>query len=207
MNWYNRHIKIAAPKRGWTNEELAEIENLINQGKSFLSIAKMFGVSSHAIDGLNKKYQWRNLVEERKKRDTSIANFYLLPPRGKGMPAKKITKQYGFTRLTIFQALERLNLLDQWRGPLQAAQKRYQDNPELVQEQSIRMKQKVEEMGGFEGMLLNCSTRDKAIAMLNHNVKRIGKEDSGRAFNTYNKYIKIIENHTYPDEVQQPIPI
>ncbi|MEQ9716515.1 MAG: hypothetical protein ABGF52_13440, partial [Candidatus Asgardarchaeum sp.] len=60
-----------------------------------------------------------------------------------------------------------------------------------------------DDMGGFEGMLLNCSTRDKAIAMLNHNSRRIGGESSERAFNVYNKYKQIIDNHTFPDEVPQ----
>jgi len=204
MNWYKKQLKIAfAAPRGWSSKELAEMERLVNQGKSFLSIAKMFGVNSHTIERLNKKYQWRDLVEYRRKKDEYLASLYLLPPRGKGMTAQQITKQYGTNLTTVFKALERLNLLDQWRGRSEAARKKFIDHPELVQEHSIKMKQRIEDMGGFEGMLLNCSTRDKAIAMLNHNSRRIGGESSERAFNVYNKYKQIIDNHTFPDEVPQ----
>ena len=225
MNWYNRQLKIA--KRVWTEDELGKIRKLLEEGKSSYAIGKLFGVNSNAILYLNKKYKWIDFEKEKLKKDKLILGLYLLPPDGHGMPAKQITKEYGyeFSGRRIYKALERSNLTQYWRGQSEAAKKKYKDNPELGKQFGDFMRQKykndpdlrkqisdsmkktIKDIGGLAGMLLNCSTRDKAISMLNYNVKRIGREDSQFAFNTYTKYIQIINNHTYPDEVQQGVTV
>ncbi len=78
---------------------------------------------------------------------------------------------------------------------------RYIDNPELRRQVSERRKKEIADIGGFEGMLRACATKDKAIAMLNHNVRRIGQEgDNEKAYHVYNKYMQIINDH-FPDEI------
>ncbi len=60
MNWYNRHIKIAMPKkREWTEDELQVIKELIEEGYSYDKISQLFGVNRNSIRYLSLKYKWR----------------------------------------------------------------------------------------------------------------------------------------------------
>jgi len=69
---------------------------------------------------------------------------------------------------------------------------------------SERMKQFWRDMGGLEGRLLSYPTRDKAITFLHGFFNKIQKEEGATiAGGIYNKYMDIINNYTYPDEIQQ----
>lgn len=245
MNWYNRQLKISQRKgRVWTNEELEKIKNMFEQGFSQTQIASFFGVSAQPIKNLNKKYKWKNFKADRSKYDSFLADLYLLPPKGKGMSAKQIYKQHGFSTGKLYKALERLNLLDHWRGQSDAQKhmnltnpdaakeksntmkqrfidnpelreelsrfqkQKFIDNPDLREEYSQRMTQQWKDIGGYEGKLKSTSTKEQAINLLNNLMKIIIRDEGGRkSFNTYNKYMNIINNHIYPNEIQQGSPI
>ena len=82
---------------------------------------------------------------------------------------------------------------------------RYIDNPELREQMSKIHKQRFIDYGGWEGYLKLQSTRSKAIQLLNNLIHMIIKREgrTNNSYRVYNKYMNIINNHTYPDEVQQ----
>ncbi len=242
MNWYNRQLKMARSrgvKKGWTTEELDRVKKLLEKGYNFNQIASLLDVNKNTIRFLNKKYKWKDLEVEKRKKDKTIADLYLLPPHGIGLSTSQIGKKYKFTYNRIRQALERLNLLDHLRDRSESTsltyqnnprlreeaaifqkqrfldnpglkddisrkqKQRYIDNPELREEQSIFMKERWKELGGMEGLLLSYPTREQAIRWLNGFVRRVYAADPRQSMAVRNTYMKIINNHTYPDEVQQ----
>jgi len=194
MNWYKRQLKIAGgPRREWSTEELEEIKKLIQKGKSYRYVGEMFKVSPRSIEGLNKKYQWLNKKEELIKKYRWIASLYLLPPEGKGISGYQLRKEYGLSNSDIVSALKFLNKSEFYRFP----------NDKYVMEQRSRSaKEWWEDHGRLEGYLTSIS-KEAAISFLNNLVSNINKTNNRKAFSVYNKYMQIIENHTYPDEVQQ----
>ena len=67
MNWYNIQLKIAMPKWiRWTDDQIETIKKLVNEGKSFSEIARMFNVHKKSISILNDKYKWRDLKQDRR---------------------------------------------------------------------------------------------------------------------------------------------
>lgn len=146
MNWYNKQLKIAMPapsgvNRGWDEEELQVIKELVEEGYSFPQIASLFDVHRSAIQNLNKKYKWKNFEEESNKKDQFIASLYLLPPRGKGMTTKQIYDQHGVGGRTILSILTRLGLADQYRDIGEASRLRFTD-PTQNEQLSIIQKQR-----------------------------------------------------------------
>jgi transposase len=132
MNWYNRQLKIA--KRGWATEELEKVKKLVEEGMSFERIAKLFGVSDNSIRQLNAKYRWVDLElrrkEKEKKRgedDKKIVDLYLLPPKGRGMAARRIRREYGFSLKRVQNALERLGLSEYYRNVSETNRLKYDE--------------------------------------------------------------------------------
>lgn len=212
------------PPIQWSEEDLEKIKSLILQDKSFRSIASLFGVGDVTIANLNKKYKWKDLKADRLKKDNFIASLYLLHPDGKGMSAKAIAAQYGINPSTTMQALRRLDKLDFWRGQSEAQKQKYiydpdsarvhseklkqvhKDRPEIGEQQSIRMKEYWDEIGKLEGLLLSYPTKEQAVKWLNgfyHRLLKMNKIETANQI--YNKYMKIINDHTYPDEIEQQI--
>ena len=65
-----------------------------------------------------------------------------------------------------------------------------------------------EEKGGLKGILPNFyPTREQAIRYLNIYTNRSLQQGQNRnkVFSTRTKYMKIINDHTYPDDVQEPV--
>ena len=63
-------------------------------------------------------------------------------------------------------------------------------------------------MGGLEGRLLSFLTREQSVKFLNNFFHVIRKKDGPQiAGAVYNKYMQIINDHTYPDEVQQGVTV
>ena len=276
MNWYNRQLKIA--KRAWTNEELAKIKKLLEEGYNFNQITSLLNVGKGVIRNLNKKYNWKDLDVEKRKKDKMIADLYLLPPYGMGLSTSQIAKKYKFSYKRIKQALERLNLIKHLRDKSETASLKYKnnpqfredasilqkqrfldnpglkdnmsrklkqryiddpnlreeqskkikqfydDNPEARKEKSVRSKQvfkdntelrdqiskkmiqQWKDWGGLEGRLTSFPTRSQAEQFLNnflHNIINREEGASSKAYFIQTKYMKIINDHTYPDEVQQ----
>jgi hypothetical protein len=86
------------------------------------------------------------------------------------------------------------------------AQKRRFEDIEERKMQSERQLKYWENIGGLKGLLLTYNNRQQAINRLNQFIlilKNDPSQDSAKTYNTYNKYMDIINNHTYPDEVQQ----
>lgn len=229
MNWYKRQFKIAMPTPiQFSDEELQRIGKMLQEGKSFRNIGRIYNVAQKVIMRLNDKYRWRDLEKERRERDDKILNLYLLPPKGKGLTAKEISRQTGIRLPSIKNTLKRLGLGDQIRSVSDENKRRWQDpeerakqsirtrqffesNPKAGKDHSIRMLEwwkqfESEEGGKFENRLLSYPTRQRAINHLRGFMGREFGTDPQKANAVYGKYIQIINNHTYPDEIQQSQP-
>jgi len=216
MNWYKRQLKTSADKRTWTEEELDRIKKLLEKGYSYTDIAEMFHVSRPAISYLNKKYKMVDrspFFDKKLKEDEFISSLYLLPPYGEGMSAKDIREQYGFTAKKVMSALKRLGKIDEWRD------RKDMWNDELRDHQRQNMLRRFEEgygeelspklqdywdrIGRLGGFLTSYPTREQAIAWLENFKARNYIENPQKTMATYNKYMRIINNHTFPDEIQR----
>ncbi len=220
-----RETQAYRPPIEFSPQDLQNIKKMIDDGISIPKIADFYNVSKHTIYNLNKKYKWIDIDEEREKKDKLIANLYLLPPKGEGWTAAKIQERHGISLGGIKGALERLGLLDQYRSNPAAQKQKYIDNPELKEELSRIQKQRFidnpelrrqmsqqmldfwDRVGRLEGFLLSYPTREQAVSWLEKFKWRNYKNSPQRTMGAYNKYMKIIENHTYPDEVQQGVTV
>jgi transposase len=209
MNWYNRQLKIAMPpRREWTDEELDRIKEMILDGQSLRSIAKIFGVYRGVINALNKKYKWKefaNKVPNRvEKMGEMIKELYLLPPEGQGLSAREVGRRLGISHRSVTDYLIRNGMGEYVRDLFGQY-----DAPGRREEISNIQKKRWDEIGGLEGFLTSRDTRQEAIGFLNNfigNQKKI-RGQTKQIYLTYNKYMQIINNHTYPDEVQQSQPV
>ncbi len=89
---------------------------------------------------------------------------------------------------------------------------RFIDNPDLRKEHSERMLKKWKEWGGFEGRLKLAPNRESAVAILRNFIGAMRNKpnnpmDTSTAVNIHNFYLQIINEHTYPDEVQQGVTV
>jgi hypothetical protein len=224
MNWYNRQLKIAMLREGriqreWSEEDLQTMKKLIEKGKSFRDIAIFFNTVHSTISQLNDKYQWRDIKSEKMKKNKMIADLYLLPPDGKGLLGNEIKEQYGFDAATIFRALKALGLEDHYRGkndPYSEGKRRekiqnWNADPSNKQMISEKIKRWWDQFGTEQGerlknRLLSYPTRQQAM---NHLSGFVGSQnydlnyDSKKTNAIYTKYQQIINNHTFPDEIQQ----
>jgi hypothetical protein len=279
MNWYKRQLKIAK-WISWTDDQIETIKNLVNEGKSFREIGRMFGVHPKSISILNDKHKWRDIKQERLDYDRRVAKMYRLPPYGEGMGVIEILNTNGINARTIYNVLRRLGLEEEIRDASYASKKRWQDpkqkeeqslrkkkfyeehpevgkehgemmkqryidnpemredhgkkikqrwdnDPDLKKRQSDRIKKTYEENPQLrenksrqmkewwkqfedehgkklENRLLYFDSRQKAINLLNGFVGSKYQTDSDIAMAIKHKYLQIINDHTYPDEVQQP---
>ena len=105
MNWYKDIIKYAYMRgRQWTPEELNKIKQLLEEGKGYIEIGKMFGVSETPIQNFNKKYKWRTPRKTFKPDEETIKKIdymYALPPKGLGYSKVDIAKQLGVSYMAI----------------------------------------------------------------------------------------------------------
>lgn len=217
------------PTRGWTQEELDYIKKLIEEGKSFRSIAKIFGVISNTITALNRKYKWRDFDKERDNRDEKILELYLLPEDGgRGLTKTEVQKRLRVSKPTIDEALRRFGFEDKirgqseenvrrWSNPEEREKQRsritqfYENHPEAAAIHSQRMIEWWDQFGTERGerlknRLLFSPSRQQAINILSSFVSSVRESNPQKASAIYNNYIKIINNHTFPDEVQpQPV--
>lgn len=95
---------------------------------------------------------------------------------------------------------------DEFRNNMSEIMKeRYRNNPQLVEEMSERSIQTWKDKGGLAGLLTSYPSRQQAIDYLTNFIgNKIQSEGKTRQlYLTYEKYLKIINDHTYPDEVQQ----
>jgi len=235
MNWYKKQLKIAmAVSRGWSEDDLQKVKELYEKGYSSVYIAPLFGVNPATINKLNQKYKFVDFKKRKQEKYKWLAGLYLLPPDGEGMPASEIYKQHGISPKVVRLALKSLGKEEKWRGNSEAGRKKFEDNPDLKkeisekqkqyyrdnpearQEQSKRIKQLfIDEPErterGLEGRLKSYNSRDEAINYLNGFIgnsinKAVSPAQKSTAFHTYNKFMEIINSHTFPDEVQQQPP-
>jgi len=78
------------------------------------------------------------------------------------------------------------------------------EDEDYIENQRVKQRQSWEARGGLTGQLLSYPTRGQAVTYLNAFIFRIREENPQRAGAIYNKYMSIINDHTFPDEVQQP---
>ena len=188
------------PRLNFLREDIEDIRGLVEDGYSFEKISNLLNFSMESIRRLNEKYKWRNYDDNLLEKYKRIASLYLLPPDGKGMSQKEISEKEKIHSSLIFRSLKRLGLSDKFRCGSELW------TPKRKETQSkIRLKW-WEEQGGLGFFLKNHYTnRDDAVNYLNGLVirmKNLGND--AKAFNTYQKYMEIINNHTFPDEVHQP---
>lgn len=220
-----RQVRKYNPPIEWSQEDLEKMKKMLEDGYSYKKISKFFGIGDLTVKKTNEKYKLVDMVKLRDKKDKHILNLYLLPPDGKGMSAQSMQKQYGINPVSIQTVLRNSGLSNKWRGQSEAQKQKYINNPDAALEQSNKLKQrhidrpelavehskfmkeKWKEWGGMEGLLLSYSTREQAINWLKGFVQRLYDTNPQAASGINAKYMKVINNHTYPDEVQQEVSV
>ena len=103
---------------------------------------------------------------------------------------------------------------EMWQDPSfienqKAKMKERWEDPQQHENASKAMKKVWKDIGYLEGLLLSYPTRQQAINYLTNFIgNKIQSEGKSRQiYMTYNKYLNIINNHTFPNEVQQNIPV
>lgn len=209
MNWYKRQFKIAASHRGWTQEELGKIEGMLNEGYSARQISKIFGVSSHTINYIVNKYQLIDRSNEELDREEIEMQIYDLYKDG--VSIRGISDIVNLSPATVGRIVKKKEIsrsksdMKTELGIQQGLYKqRFIDNPQIRENISNGVKQYWSDIGGLEGRLLSYSSRNEAYRYLMRFVKYVEMEgDRQKAFAIWTVYKKIIDNHTFPDEVQQ----
>lgn len=218
MNWYKKiKYKIAAQGKRieWRQEDLQAIEDLLVEGYTMIEIAGAFKINPKVLGFFLSKFKIKDKAQNR--RDQWLASLYLLPPEGKGLSIKQIINQYKTHRNEILGALKRLGFEGKVRNAEEAsalipsdsrsrkAKEWFKNNPQWGKEASARQTQRNIEwwkkQGKLKGYLESRPIKQIAIIFLNGLFSRLRKEQGDDSANAvYNKYLQIINNHTYPED-------
>ena len=188
-------------------EKVEEVKRLYTEGVDVLDISEMTGVNySTAIYILKREGVYSRKREinpdfnPTQEEIIQIDNWYALPPDGEGRSLQWIERKLGIGAGVLSRWFRKTNRLIRSRS-------------EQVGTQSTRDDMALakliwwEEKGGLEGYLQSVESRDIAIRILENFVRRVMFDEKkvGHAWAIKSKYMNIINNHTYPDEVQAPV--
>lgn len=190
-----------------STEEGKKIEKMhVEEGLRPTDISKILGRSATSIvDYLKRRNLYERLrgdwvrfnpTEEQIKQ---IDYWYALPPDGEGRSLEWIGKKFGLSG----------NQMGYWfkktGRPVRSSEE--QVGTESTREDiSLAKLIDWEEKGGLKGILTDFyPTREQSVQYLNNYVHRLLKQgvSSNKAFRIRAYYMDIINNHTYPNEVQQ----
>jgi len=187
--------KLEEAKRLYMEEDLnvADISRLTGVNyTTILDFLKREGVYS-------KQREMRPDFNPTQEEIRKIDSWYTFPPDGEGRSLIWISKQLGIGD----------SVLRRW---FRKTGRPIRSKEEQVRTQTTRDDMALSQMllweqrGGLEGHLKSMS-RDKAVSYLNGFLYRIYNENPWRAISIKNKYMEIINNHTFPDEVQQGVSV
>jgi len=206
------YIEEQKRERGKRDKQIAHMYLLPPKGlgKSLLDIAKHFGIKSHTAI---KKSLIRSGLGDRIRSREESTNL----SGGRDRQGQKIKEWW---RDTENKARHIEKLKNKWRDPDYAKMqsektKKWWDENEWAKEYYSQMmfpimKKRWEDMPGEPGekfgyYLTSMDSKRKAVNCLNGFIASKYDENPEYASAMRNKYIQIINNHTYPDEVQQPV--
>lgn len=176
------------------------------KGMTMLDIAKYYGHNSHTA--IKKSLIRSGLKDKIRTKDESAELS-----GGKERHREKMKnwwKEHGEEHMEklmpIFQSPEYRKMKSE------QSQKWWDENAWAKEYMSDVQKERWEEIGSFENYIYMMDSREKALRLVKGFIgSKLGKEKSveqrQQIFNMYGKYMKIIEDYTFPDEVQQPQPV
>jgi len=187
--------KLEEAKRLYTKEDLniAAISRLTGINYStILDFLKREGV-------YNKQREISPPFNPSQEEISKIDRWYALPPEGEGRSINWISKQLGVGDANVI-----LRWFRKTGRPIRSRE-------EQVGTQSTRDDMAIaqlllwEQRGGMKGYLLSMGSREQAIKNLKNFVHKVmfNEKNVGHGMAIRNKYMQIINDHTYPDEVQQ----
>jgi DNA-binding CsgD family transcriptional regulator len=199
--------KKAVPSSSISSEEGDEIIRLhIDENLRPVDISKKVNRSATSIiDYLKRKGVYKRLrgnkimfrpTEEEIKK---IDYWYSLPPEGEGRSLMWIAKQLGVNGEHVRRWFHKT-------GRHVRSFKEQVGTQSTKDDMSLAALLEWEKRGGMEGYLKSM-TKENAIKYLYGFVGRIWNANPQQASAVKNKYMEIIENHTFPDEVQQTQPV
>jgi transposase len=158
------------------------------KGMSMNAIAKQYGIYprtiQEALKRLGLSHKLRDISEE-------LTRIHELHPEISQQQGEAVRRRY----IEDPQLRERAS---------EREKQKYIDNPEIAGRISETVKNNWENMGGLEGRLLSYPHRSQAVNFLMGFVFRkreMGELDAANRI--FGKYMQIINNHTYPEEVNQ----
>lgn len=109
--------------RGWSDNDLKIIKELIEGGKSMRGISRLFGVSHRTINRLNEEHKWKEFPRKKQTERVEslkekIKKLYLLPPNGEGLSAMEIGQQLNISPTSVRNVLNRIG--EKVRSPLES---------------------------------------------------------------------------------------
>lgn len=208
-----------------TKDQIDEIAYFYENGVSVRELSEAYNITLNQVGNILKK---KNIFDISRKyeeykvdvRDENKGD--ILRKYREGYGVKELSREYGESIRAITSFFENNNIhirsreeqyaMEHFRQNASEKQKQFnRNNPEAVHEHSRKMlewwKQFGEESGEkFKNRLLAYPTRQQAM---NHLMGFVGSqnEDPKNANAIYTKYINIINNHTFPDEIQQPVSV
>lgn len=227
INKNNGLVKSFLSKGKLSKEKIDEIVYFYENGSSVRELSEAYDASSYQIIYALKKrgvYDFGRRFEERKVDVAEENKNDILKKYRAGFGVKELSREYGETRGAIYNHLRNNNIhirnreeqlnMDHYIQNASEKQRQFiKNNPQAAREHSRKLLEWWRQFGEEPGekltnRLLSFPTRQQAINMLRGFAGRLDKDPSlgnGRA--VYTKYMDIINNHTFPDEVQQGVTV